>query len=128
FGRDAGTPNELLAFAKAVAERSDHVLLGTATPIQTRSEDLWDLMRILHQGKGRFVLGNDFARWHQPDAVLPIISGKTEIVEPDKGWELLRSPLPVVNSTDEPRARRLFSAIRQDLGLPERQTECGAAL
>jgi len=37
FGRDAGTPNELLAFATAVAKRSDHVLLGTATPIQTRS-------------------------------------------------------------------------------------------
>lgn len=128
FGGDAGTPNELLAFSKAIAERSDHVLLGTATPIQTRSEDLWDLMRILHQGKGRFVLGNDYARWHRPDAVLPIISGQTEVVEPDLGWELLRSPLPVVNSTDEPRARKLFSAIRQDLGLPERQTECGATL
>ena len=128
FGRDAGTPNELLAFSKAIAERSDHVLLGTATPIQTRSEDLWDLMRILHQGKGRFVLGSDYARWHQPDAVLPIISGHTEVVEPDLGWELLRSPLPVVNSTDEPRARRLFSAIRQDLRLPEWQTECGATL
>ncbi|TCA43561.1 helicase [Rhizobium leguminosarum bv. viciae] len=128
FGRDAGTPNELLAFAKAVAERSDHVLLGTATPIQTRSEDLWDLMRILHQGKGRFVLGNDFARWHQPNEVLPIVSGQTEIVELDRGWELLRSPLPVVNSTDELRARRLFSAIRQDLGLSDRQTECSATL
>ncbi len=128
FGRDAGTPNELLAFSKAIAERSDHVLLGTATPIQTRSEDLWDLMRILHQGKGRFVLGNDYARWHQPDAVLPIISGQTEVVEPDLGWELLRSPLPVVNSTDGPRERKLFSAIRQDLGLPERQTECSATL
>ena len=54
FGRDAGTPNELLTFANAIAERSDHVLLGTATPIQTRSEDLWDLMRLLHQGKGNF--------------------------------------------------------------------------
>ena len=128
FGRDAGTPNELLAFSKAIAGRSDHVLLGTATPIQTRSEDLWDLMRILHQGKGRFVLGSDYAMWHQPDAVLPIISGHIEVVEPDLGWELLRSPLPVVNSTDEPRARRLFSAIRQDLGLPEWQIECGATL
>lgn len=123
FGRDAGTPNELLAFATAVAERSDHVLLGTATPIQTRSEDLWDLMRILHRGKGRFVLGNEYSRWHQPDEVLPLISGQTNVEGPDFGWELLRSPLPVVNSTDEPRARRLFSAIRQDLGLNERQTD-----
>ena len=52
FGRDAGTPNELLAFMRKLAARADHVLLGTATPIQTRSEDLWDLMGILHQGKG----------------------------------------------------------------------------
>ena len=128
FGRDSGTPNELLAFASAIAEKSDHVLLATATPIQTRSEDLWDLMRLLHQGRGNFVLGNDYARWHQPDAALPVISGHTEVVEADLGWSLLRSPLPVVNSTDEPKARRLLSAIRQDLGLPDRQTECGATL
>jgi len=38
-------------------------------------------------------------------------------VEPGHAWELLRSPLPRVESTTEPRARRLFSAIRQDLGL-----------
>jgi len=81
-------------------------------------------MRILHKGKGRFVLGSEYSRWHQPDEVLPLISGQTDDVDdPDFGWELLRSPLPVVNSTDEPRARRLFSAIRQDLGLNERQTE-----
>ena len=128
FGSDAGTPNELLSFARAIAERSNHVLLGTATPIQTRSEDLWDLMRILHQGKGRFVLGSDYARWHQPQAVLPLISGQSDVVKVDLGWEILRSPLPLVNSTNEPRARRLISAIRQDLALPDRQTECIAPI
>jgi superfamily II DNA or RNA helicase len=35
FGADAGTPNELLAFMREIAARSEHVLLGTATPIQT---------------------------------------------------------------------------------------------
>ena len=74
FGRDAGTPNELLAFMREIAARADHVLLGTATPIQTRPEDLWDLVNILHQGKGRFVLGNDFALWHRPGEVLPILA------------------------------------------------------
>ena len=116
FGRDAGTPNELLAFMRDIASRADHVLLGTATPIQTRSEDLWDLMSILHQGKGQFVLGNDFAKWHRPKEVLPILSGDQVVTEPTFAWELLRSPLPVVDSTHEPRARRLYSAIRQDLG------------
>lgn len=117
FGKDAASPNELLAFMREIAARSDHVLLGTATPIQTRPEDLWDLMGILHQGKGNFVLGNDFALWRRPSEVLPILSGKQEVAEPSFAWQLLRSPLPLVDSTQEPRARRLFSAIRQDLGL-----------
>ena len=117
FGKDAGTFNELLSFMREVAARSDHVILGTATPIQTRPEDLWDLMGILHQGRGNFVLGNDFAKWHRPADVLPILSGEQEVNEPIFAWELLRSPLPMVESTQEQRARRLFSAIRQDLSL-----------
>lgn len=117
FGQNAGTPNELLAFIRRIAEQSDHVLLGTATPIQTRPDDLWDLMRILHQGKGRFVLGGDFAKWHRPDEALPVLSGKQLVTETNPAWELLRSPLPLVNGTQEPRARHLYSAIRQDLGL-----------
>lgn len=58
--------NELLSFMREIAARSDHVILGTATPIQTRAEDLWDLIGILHQGSGNFVLGNDFSKWHRP--------------------------------------------------------------
>ncbi|WP_419607826.1 SNF2-related protein, partial [Thiolapillus sp.] len=119
FGKDAGSPNELLAFIREIADRSDHVLLGTATPIQTRPDDLWDLIGILHQGEGRFVLGNDFAKWHRPQEVLPILSGDQAVTESSFAWELLRSPLPLINSTQEPRARRLYSAIRQDLGLTD---------
>ncbi len=117
FGRDAGTPNELLAFMREVAARADHVLLGTATPIQTDPRDLWDLLGILHQGRGHFVLGHDLAAWHRPDEVLEILAGRQEVLNPGHAWELLRSPLPRVESTSEPRARKLFSAIRQDLGL-----------
>jgi superfamily II DNA or RNA helicase len=117
FGKDAGTPNELLAFMREIAARADHVLLGTATPIQTDPRDLWDLLGILHQGRGNFVLGHDWAAWHRPDDVLDILSGRQEVLDLGHAWELLRSPLPRVESTSEPRARRLFSAIRQDLGL-----------
>ena len=116
FGPDAGTPNELLAFMRKMAARADHVLLGTATPIQTRSEDLWDLMGILHQGKGHFVLGNDFAKWHRPQEALPVLSGEQVVTEASFAWELLRSPLPLVNASHEPRARKIYSAIREDLG------------
>ena len=87
---------------REIAARSDHVILGTATPIQTRPEDLWDLIGILHQGRGNFVLGNDFSKWHRPSEVLPILSGEQHVTEPSFAWELLRSPLPVVDSTNEP--------------------------
>jgi superfamily II DNA or RNA helicase len=125
FGRNAGEPNELLSFITAIAARADHVLLGTATPIQTTPEDLWDLVRVLHQGKGNFVLGNDYARWHKPDEVLPILSGEQEVTDLANAWELLRSPLPPVNSTADNPVRQLYSAIRQDLGLSTRQFEAG---
>lgn len=117
FGKEAGTPNELLAFMREIAARADHVLLGTATPIQTNPADLWDLLGILHQGPGRVVLGHDLAPWHRPDEVLDILAGRVEVESLTHAWELLRSPLPRMESTSEPRARRLFSAIRQDLGL-----------
>lgn len=121
MGKDAGTPNELLAFISDIAARSDHVLLGTATPIQTRREDLWDLVRVLHQGKGNFVLGGDFSEWHRPKDIIPILSGEHNVIEAGFAWRLLRAPLPTVNSTQDSQARRLYSLIRQDLGLPQRE-------
>ena len=119
FGKDAGEPNELLKFMMEIAARSDHVLLGTATPIQTRAEDLWDLVRILHQGRGSFVMGNDFSKWHKPGEVLPILSGQETVSDINFAWELLRSPLPSVDSSRDGDARRLYSAIRQDLGMKQ---------
>jgi len=115
FGKNADTPNELLAFIREVAARSDHVILGTATPIQTKPEDLWDLVRVLHQGEGQFVLGHDFAPWHYPDKVLPLLSGEQRITEPSQAWELIRSPLPMMYSTNEKRVKLLYYNIRQDL-------------
>ena len=32
------------------AKRARHVILGTATPIQTDVEELWDLLEILNKG------------------------------------------------------------------------------
>lgn len=128
FGKEAGTPNELLAFMREIAARADHVLLGTATPIQTNPADLWDLLGILHQGPGRFVMGHDLAPWHRPDEVLDILAGRVEVETLTHAWELLRSPLPRMESTTEPRARRLFSAIRQDLGLQNGEWQTNRSL
>jgi superfamily II DNA or RNA helicase len=120
YGADAGEPNELLTFIRMVAARAQHVLLGTATPIQTRAEDLWDLVRVLHHGSSGFVLGHDLAPWHDPDKVLAILSGKEEVLDPEYGWQLLRSPFPTVESTNEPNARLLFRNLREEMALPGR--------
>jgi superfamily II DNA or RNA helicase len=126
YGQKAGEPNELLAFMHAVANRADHVLLGTATPIQTQAEDLWDLVRVLHRGSSGFVLGNELATWHNPARVLPILSGEERVGDIDYGWQLLRSPLPTMESTNEPNARRLFRNLREDLGLRRTEHLAGA--
>jgi hypothetical protein len=121
YGADAGEPNELLTFIRAVAARAQHVLLGTATPIQTRAEDLWDLVRVLHHGSTGFVLGHDLAPWHDPDKVLALLSGKEQVLEPEYGWQLLRSPFPTVESTNKPNARLLFRNLREEMELPDRE-------
>jgi hypothetical protein len=126
YGQNAGEPNELLAFMRAVANRAEHVLLGTATPIQTRAEDLWDLVRVLHRGSSGFVLGNELATWHSPARVLPILSGEQSVRDLNYGWQLLRSPLPTMESTNEPNARRLFRNLRVDLGLASKEYLAGA--
>jgi superfamily II DNA/RNA helicase len=128
YGKDAGTPNELLAFMLNIAARSDHVLLGTATPIQTEREDLWDLLRILHQDKGGFVLGDNFSAWHKPEQVLDILAGRQDVRDLNHAWQLLRSPLPLVDATADKDARKLLALIRQDLGLSNSQWHTSSSL
>ncbi|ABA57065.1 Helicase-like protein [Nitrosococcus oceani ATCC 19707] len=123
LGKNAGAPNELLKFMRAAAGRARHVLLGTATPIQTRPEDLWDLMGILHQGEGRFVLGEDLGPWHHPDRVLPVLTGQERVTDEEQGWALLRSPLPPVSSSAEGSLRRLLRDIRLELAMPDQRYE-----
>lgn len=125
LGKSSGEPNNLLQFMREIAARSRHVLLGTATPIQTRADDLWDQLGILHQGDGNFVLGNDYAPWHRPKDVLPVLSGQAHIKSASQAWDFLRSPLPQVDSSDEPGARKVYSQIRDDLEVPKDATETG---
>jgi superfamily II DNA or RNA helicase len=47
---DERIPNNLLSFMNEIAKRARHILLGTATPIQTDVEDMWDLLKILGMG------------------------------------------------------------------------------
>ena len=50
LGERKDEPNNLLDFMLRMGPRTKHILLGTATPIQTQVSEVWDLMSILNSG------------------------------------------------------------------------------
>jgi superfamily II DNA or RNA helicase len=111
LGQTTGEPNNLLAFMIEAAKHSKNVILGTATPIQTATEELWDLLDILGQG-AEFVFGR-VSPWRSPSRVLPLITGKKQVEDEEEVWDLIRNPLP-------PRSDGLlFDQIRDDLNISD---------
>jgi superfamily II DNA or RNA helicase len=114
-GSKPGEPNNLLAFMTDAAKRARHVILGTATPIQTDVEELWDLLDILNKGADH-VLGRFGSHWLQCRSALPIVTGEKVITEESEAWNLIRNPLP-------PRQEGpLFDVIRSDLSAADATT------
>lgn len=106
-------PNNLLTFMGRIALKARHVILGTATPIQTDPMDLWDLIDVLGSGADH-VLGNDLSPWrNRPDDALKLIRGEFRPRTEAEAWEWLRNPLP-------PGAEKeaLFGFIRQNFDMP----------
>ena len=93
MGSKRGEPNNLLSFMLEAAKRARHVILGTATPIQTDVEELWDLLDILNKGADH-VMGRFGSVWRQPRSVLPIVTGEKVITDESEAWNLVRNPLP----------------------------------
>ena len=104
----SGDPNRLLAFMLAAAQRAKHVILGTATPVQTDVEELWDLLEVLNQG-AEHVLGRYGSQWRRPAAAIPVLTGEKVIGDEGEAWNWLRNPLPAS------RENALFDLIRGDL-------------
>ncbi len=115
IGNDKG-PNNLLDFMLRIAERTDTLLLGTATPIQTDRSELFDLMRILDRGCGR-VLGGIGSPWRARDDALDMVSGRAPApTTAATCWAWLRDPLI-------PRGEhRTASRIRDELGVRDDQS------
>ena len=112
MGQDAGEPNNLLAFMMEAAKHSKNVILGTATPIQTATEELWNMLEVLGQGAD-FVLGR-LSPWSSPSQALPLITGKYQLEDEGDVWDLVRNPLP-------PRIDDvLFDQIRDDLNIGDK--------
>ncbi len=114
FGAKKREPNNLLDFMLKIGLRTRHLLLGTATPIQTEVYELWNLLRILNAGAD-FVLGREWASlWADWERALPIVKGDEIPADERDVWEWLRNPLPPGNDDS------LFATLRLQLDLADR--------
>lgn len=113
--------NNLLAFMRIAAGHARHVILGTATPIQTAVRELWDLVGVISLN-AEFVLGREGqSRWRRCEDSLALVTGQETVGDPADAWNLLRTPLvPPDAPMLDPAARRLAQAIREDLNLGDR--------
>ncbi len=114
-GRDKG-PNNLLDFMLKVAPLTRHLLLGTATPIQTQVYELWDLLSILNEGAD-FVLGR-YGIWRKWRDAIEIVKGNRQPEDEKEAWEWLRDPLPPGEESS------LFAGLRLNLEIPEKRFQC----
>lgn len=96
FANKANTPNNLLAFMLEMGIRTRHLILGTATPIQTDVRELWSLLEILNSG-AEFVLGDSLSSWRNHELAIPLITGKSQVTSEHEAWKWLNNPLPPSN-------------------------------
>lgn len=115
--RDDESPqaNNLLSFMYQMAQRTRSLLLATATPVQIRPVEVWDLLDILSRGDDS-VIGNAFARWRHASRALSLVMGQTDLpADISEQWEWVRNPMP-------PKAEhRDFEILRRRLDASDNQ-------
>jgi len=107
-GKNANSPNNLLAFMLEMGKRTRHLILGTATPIQTDVKELWGLMGILNSGVD-FVLGDTLSPWRDHKRATSMVTGHSSLTTEEEVWQWLSNPLPPANE------HHIVSDIRDDL-------------
>jgi superfamily II DNA or RNA helicase len=116
-GRDAeeADPNNLLRFMWDLAGRTRSLLLATATPVQLRPVEAWDLLDVLSR-EDDSVLGNAYSRWRRAADALGLVMGRADPPTDEvERWEWNRNPLP-------PRGEdKDFELLRRRLGLDDTQ-------
>ncbi|MBP3040012.1 DEAD/DEAH box helicase family protein [Bacillaceae bacterium Marseille-Q3522] len=110
LGDKASEPNNLLAFMQQIGKRTRHLILGTATPIQTDVRELWDLLGILNSG-AEFVLGDPLSPWRDHEKAIPLVTGKGYVTSEQEAWWWLSNPLPPANE------HPIVQQIRDYLGI-----------
>jgi hypothetical protein len=119
-GIDAKSPNNLLDFMRRIVLRTQLLLLGAATPIQTKVRELWDLLKILNSGV-EFVFGDSLSRWHDCEQTVPLVTSKESANTAEDAWLLLSNPLPP--STEHPTIGQIRNALEIVLSLANITTE-----
>ncbi|MGD7035154.1 phospholipase D-like domain-containing anti-phage protein [Methylotuvimicrobium buryatense] len=117
LGENANQPNNLLRFMREMGHRTRHLILGTATPIQTHVDELWELLKILNSG-AEFVLGDSLSLWHNTEMATALVTGKSRPIDEREAWALLRNPLPP--SGENPTVQN----IRDNLGMANDDFHC----
>ncbi|CAH0344923.1 phospholipase D-like domain-containing anti-phage protein [Bacillus sp. CECT 9360] len=118
LGNKASGPNNLLAFMQQIGKRTRHIILGTATPIQTDVRELWDLLGILNSG-AEFVLGDSLSPWRDHEQAIPLVTGKSQITSEQEAWRWLSNPLPPANE------HHIVQQIRDYLSIDSQSFFCG---
>jgi hypothetical protein len=122
-GRDAekADPNNLLAYLYEISSRTKSMLLATATPVQLRPVEAWDLLDVLSRGS-ESVLGGMWSKWRKPDESLPLVMGDIQPPTDDlEMWQWIRTPLP-------PRSEhRDFDILRRSLDVPDDQVSANGS-
>lgn len=108
-------PNNLLDFMYQIAPRTRSLLLATATPVQMRPIEAWDLLDVLNRGD-ESVLGNPYSLWQDAPRALNLVMGRERLPDEEyERWEWVRNPLP-------PRAEgKDFEILRRKLSIPDEQ-------
>ncbi len=117
LGKDASNPNNLLAFMLQIGSRTRHLILGTATPIQTNVRELWDLLTILSSG-AEFVLGDSLSPWRDYEQAIPMVTGKSTAGSEEDVWQWLSNPLPPASE------HYILQNIRDSLGIDPQDFSC----
>ncbi|MGD6831008.1 phospholipase D-like domain-containing anti-phage protein [Sutcliffiella halmapala] len=118
LGSKATEPNNLLAFMQQIGKRTRHIILGTATPIQTNVRELWDLLGILNSG-AEFVLGDSLSPWRDHEQAIPLVTGKSQVTSEQEAWQWLSNPLPPAYE------HHIMQQIRDYLSIDVQSFYCG---
>lgn len=109
-------PNNLLDFMYQISTRTRSMLLATATPVQLRPVEAWDLLDVLNRGD-ESVLGNGFSEWHDARKALGLVMKRVPLPTDEYvKWEWMRNPMP-------PRSEGAdYEILRRKLGIPDEQS------